>query len=440
MYLPRKIDQELTLWRNEKEGKPLLLRGARQVGKSTAVRELAKQFDNYLEVNFEEQRRVHSLFEGDLNPKELCENLSILYNVPIIPGKTLLFFDEIQVCIPAISSLRFFYEKYPELHVIAAGSLLEFALAETPSFGVGRIRSLFVYPLSFDEYLTGIGELQLLAAKKGATYQRPLAEPVHQKLLNLVKRFLILGGMPEVVASFVQHGDINRCGQVLDDLITSLKADFVKYKKKAPFLRISEVFDSVVQQAGGKFIYTKAATEANHKQIREAVDLLVMAGLVIPVTHTAANGLPLGAEANPKKRKMLLLDTGIFQRLLGLQLAEILFGDDFDTINKGAIAEQYVGLELLKSASCYRQENLYFWHREAKSSNAEVDYVIQQKENIVPIEVKSGKKGSMQSLFLFLSEKKAPVGVRFSLENYSAYQNIQVYPLYAVSELFHRGM
>jgi len=144
--------------------------------------------------------------------------------------------------------------------------------------------------------------------------------------------------------------------------------------------------------------------------------------------------LPLGAETNSKKRKMLLLDTGIFQRLLGLQISEILFEDDFDTINKGSIAEQYVGLELLKSASCYLQENLYFWHREAKSSNAEVDYVIQQKDNIVPIEVKSGKKGSMQSLFLFLEEKKSPIGIRFSLENYSSYENIRVFPLYAVSD------
>ncbi len=434
MYLPRNIDKELIAWSKEKEGKPLLIRGARQVGKSTAIRELSKQFEHFLEVNFEEQRQVHRLFEGDLNPKELAENLSILYNVPIIPGKTLLFFDEIQVCLPAISSLRFFYEKYPELHVIAAGSLLEFALAEIPSFGVGRIRSMFVYPLSFDEYLAGIDEVQLLEAKRKATLKKPLAEPIHQKLLNLVKRFLILGGMPEVVASYVQDGNINQCGQVLDDLITSLKADFAKYKKKVPFLRISEVFDSVVQQSGGKFVYTKAATEANHKQIKEAVDLLIMAGLIIPVTHTAANGLPLGADANPKQRKMLLLDTGIFQRLLGLNISEILFEDNFDLINKGAIAEQFVGLELLKSFSCYRQESLYFWHREAKSSNAEVDYIIQQKENIIPIEVKSGKKGSMQSLFLFMAEKKAPTGIRFSLENYTAYEKIQVIPLYGVSD------
>ncbi|MHB8207129.1 ATP-binding protein [Mucilaginibacter sp.] len=391
-------------------------------------------------MNFEEQRQVHKLFEGDLNPIELCENLSILYNVPIIPGKTLLFFDEVQACIPAISSLRFFYEKYPELHVIAAGSLLEFALAEIPSFGVGRIRSLFVYPLSFDEFLTAIGESQLLTAKRKATFKKPLPEPIHQKLLNHVKRFLILGGMPEVIASFVQNGNINSCGQVLDDLITSLKADFAKYKGQVPFLRISEVFDSVVRQAGGKFVYTKAATETSHRQIKEALDLLIMSGLVIPVTHTAANGLPLGAEANPKQRKMLLLDTGIFQRLLGLNISDILFEDNFDAINKGAIAEQFVGLELLKSFSCYRQENLYFWHREAKSSSAEVDYVIQQNENIVPIEVKSGKKGSMQSLFLFLEEKKknALVGARFSLENYSSYENIQVFPLYAVSEFAAR--
>ncbi|MES2454115.1 MAG: AAA family ATPase [Bacteroidota bacterium] len=435
MYLSRKIDAELNLWRQEKEGKPLLIRGARQVGKSTAVKELAKQFDHYLEINFEEQRQVHQLFEGDLDPAIICENLSILYNVPIIPGKTLLFLDEIQACIPAISSLRFFYEKYPQLHVVAAGSLLEFALAEIPSFGVGRIRSMFVYPLSFNEYLSGIGEELLLNAKKKATQEKPLADPLHQKLLQHLKRFLITGGMPEVVASYAKDKDIRRCGQVLDDLITSLKADFVKYKQQVPFLRISEVFDSVVQQSGNKFTYAKAATETNHKQVVEAVELLTMAGLVIPVTHTSANGLPLGAEINAKKRKMLLLDTGIFQRLLGLDAATILIENDFDVINKGAIAEQFVGLELLKSASCYRPESLYFWHREAKSSNAEIDYVIQQHQNILPIEVKSGKKGSMQSLFLFLSEKNLPYGVRFSLENYSSYEGVKVMPIYAVSEL-----
>lgn len=437
MYLPRNIDKELFAWRKEKEGKPLLIRGARQVGKSTAVRELAKQFEHFLEVNFEEQRRVHKIFRGDLNPKELCENLSILYNVPIIPGSTLLFFDEIQACVPAISSLRFFYEKYPELHVVAAGSLLEFALAEIPSFGVGRIRSMFVYPLSFDEYLTAIGEKLLLDAKRKATAEKPLAAPIHEKLINHVKRFMVLGGMPEVVSSYIQNNNLTRCGQVLDDLITSLKTDFAKYKNHVPFLRISEVFDAVVQQSGGKFVYAKAAMESNYRQIKEAVDLLIMAGLVIPVTHTAANGLPLGAETNVRNRKMLLLDTGVFQRLLGLNIAEVLLEDNFDAINKGAIAEQYTGLELLKSSSCYRQESLYFWHREAKSSNAEVDYVIQKGQQVVPIEVKSAKKGSMKSLRLFMQEKKSRIGVRFSLENYSQYENIMALPLYAINDFMN---
>jgi len=435
MYLPRNIDKDLLAWRREKEGKPLLIRGARQVGKSTAVRELAKQFEHFLEVNFEEQKQVHRIFEGDLNPVELCENLSVLYNVPVIPGHTLLFFDEIQACIPAISSLRFFYEKYPELHVVAAGSLLEFALAEIPSFGVGRIRSMFVYPLSFEEYLAAMGEQLLLDAKRKATVEKPLAEPIHEKLLIHVKRFLVIGGMPEVIAGYVRNKNLIQCRQVLDDLVTSLKTDFGKYRKHVPFLRISETFDSVVRQSGGKFVYAKAATASNHKQIKEALDLLIMAGLVIPVTHTAANGLPLGAETNVKNRKMLLLDTGIFQRLLSLNVADILMEDDFDVVNKGAIAEQFTGLELLKSFSCYRQENLYFWHRESKSSNAEVDYIIQKGQQVVPIEVKSGKKGSMQSLRLFMQEKKSEMGIRISFEKYSKYDNIQVFPLYAIADL-----
>jgi uncharacterized protein len=434
MYIARKIDEELLNWKQDSSGKPLLIRGARQVGKSTAVRHLAESFDYFLEINFEEQRQVHKLFDGNLEPKELCSNLSILFNVPIVAGKTLLFFDEVQACIPAISSLRFFYEKYPTLHVIAAGSLLEFALAEIPSFGVGRVRSMFIYPLSFNEYLVAAGEKILLEAKRKAAIEKPLSEPLHQKLINHLKRFLVLGGMPEVISSYVQYADFMRCGQVLDDLIVSLKADFAKYKKQVPFMRIAEVFDSVVRQSGREFVYAKVASSANHNQIKEAVELLIMAGLVNPTTHTAANGLPLGAEINLKKRKMQLLDTGIFQRLLGLNMADILLENDLDVINKGAIAEQYVGLELLKSVSCYRPEALYFWRREAKSSNAEVDYVVQKGTNIVPIEVKSGTKGSMQSMHLFMKEKKSTYGIRFSLENYSEYERIKVIPLYGVSE------
>ncbi len=435
MYLPRKIDNELLLWKNEKGQKPLLLRGARQVGKSSSVRKLGESFESFLEINFEENKKIHSLFSGDLTPQVLCENLSLIFDIDIIPGKTLLFFDEVHACIPAISSLRFFYEKMPGLHVIAAGSLLEFALTEIPSFGVGRLRSVYMYPLSFDEFLDAIGQEKLRELKSKANAQNPLTEPLHDKLLTLLKKFLIIGGMPEVVLNYVTKNDLRDCQRVLEDLISSFRADFAKYKIKIPSLRIREVFESVVRQAGGKFVYTKASQNLNTAQIKEALELIIMAGLVIPVTHTSANGIPLGAEVDLKKRKMLLLDTGLFQRLMQLDISELLLSNGFNLVNKGGIAEQFVGLEILKNTSCYEQNELFYWHREAMNSNAEIDYLIQKQNGIVPIEVKSGTKGSMNSMLIFLKEKEATYGCRISLENFAEYENIKVYPLYALANI-----
>ncbi|MEI6050244.1 MAG: AAA family ATPase [Bacteroidota bacterium] len=435
MYIKRKIDSALLAWSKETSRKPLLLRGARQVGKSSVVRELSKHFEFFLEVNFEEHKKAHSLFNGDLSPEELCNNLSTMYNIPVIEGRTLLFFDEVQACLPAISSLRFFYEKFRGLHLIAAGSLLEFVFEDLPSFGVGRIRSMFIYPFSFDEFLPACNENLLLKAKNDASLDFPLHDAVHQKLLSYLKKFLILGGMPEVIAEYVQEHNIRECQRILDDLIISLKADFTKYRKRVPMLRISEVFESTVQQAGSKFKYAGVFSQANHKQIKEALDVLIMAGLVIPVTHTSANGIPLGAESDLKKRKMLIFDTGIFQRLAGLNIQEVLFEDGFNAVNKGKIAELFIGLELLKASSCYQHNDLYYWHREALNSNAEVDYLIMKDQKIIPVEIKSGTKGSMQSLYLFIKEKKAPFGIRFSLENFSSYGQIRSYPLYSVSNL-----
>ncbi len=438
MYLERSIDKELHIWREESDRKPLLVRGARQVGKSSSIKKFGESFDSFLEVNFEEHKRVHSLFEGDLTPQVLSENLSIMFDLDIVPGKTLLFFDEIQACIPAISSLRFFYEKMPGLHVIAAGSLLEFALAEIPSFGVGRIRSIYMYPLSFDEFLIGTGHFKLLKKKRKANSQDLLAIPIHNKLLDLLKKFLIIGGMPEVVEKYVIHNDLRGCQRVLDDLTSSLRTDFTKYKNRVPSSRIHEVFKSIVRQAGGKFVYKKASQNLNTIQIKEALELLIMAGLVIPVTHTSGNGIPLGAEVNTKKRKMLLYDTGIFQRLMQLDISELLYSDEFSLVNKGGIAEQFIGLEILKNSSCYNQTELFYWHREALNSNAEVDYLVQNKNEIVPIEVKAGSKGSMNSMFLFLKEKKSNYGCRLSLENFAEYDNIKVYPLYAYANILSK--
>ena len=431
MYFKRNIDAGLLNWAKESNRKPLLLRGARQVGKTCSIREFSKSFRYFLEVNFESDSEVRSLFEKNLSPKEISRDLSVYYNVPVVPGETLVFFDEIQSCKNAISSLRFFHEQYPELHVVAAGSLLEFALSEIPSFGVGRIRSMFIYPFSFDEFLSAMGEEELLRVKNEASLISPLSNLLHEKLNRLLKEFLVLGGMPEVVMNYAVKKDINECQNVLNDLIISYKTDFAKYKKRVPPLRITEVFNSVAKQSGSKFVYSRTESKSDIQQIKTAAELLMMAGLVIPVTHSSSNGIPLGAEANRKKRKLLIFDTGILQRLLGLDIRNLLFQNDFDAINKGAIAEVFAGLEILKAMSCYEKNDLYFWQREAVSSSAEVDYVLQIKDKVIPVEVKSAKKGSMKSLYIFLEEKKSEYGVRLSMENFSSYKNVYVFPLYA---------
>lgn len=432
MYIERNIDFELKQWKENISRKPLILRGARQVGKSSSVRNLAQSFDYYIEVNFDDSPEIKTVFEQYSQPKDICEQLSVFFNTPIIEGKTLVFFDEIQTCIPAISSLRYFYEKMPNLHIISAGSLLEFVLAEIPSFGVGRVRSMFLYPLSFMEFLKGLKEELLLKALQKASPQAPLAEILHQKLNNYYKKFLIIGGMPEAVNHYVEHQDLLEIQRILNDLIISLRADFVKYKHRIDTSRISEVFNAVVNQMGDKFTYSYPNASLNNKQIKQILELLTMAGLIIPVTHSSSNGLPLGAEINPKKQKYLILDTGIFQRILGVNISNLMLENDINFINKGGIAELFVGLELLKSNSCYEQSELYYWQRESKSSQAEVDFVIQKDRLIIPIEVKSGTKGSMQSLYLFLSEKKKDFGIRLSLENFGNIEHVKIMPIYAI--------
>lgn len=436
MYIKRIIDTDLENWRISKHRKPLMLRGARQVGKSSSVKNLAQQFEYFIEINFDENPQFKAIFEQNSDVVNICELIQASTNIPIVTGKTLLFFDEIQACIPAISALRYFYEKLPELHVIAAGSLLEFALADLPSFGVGRVRSLFVYPFSFQEFLMAFQEDSLLRTLQKSNANLPLPEILHDKLKKYFKRFLVVGGMPEVVSNYVVNNDILEAQRVLDDLIIALEADFAKYKNRISTSRIREVFNAIVGQMGSKFSYSYPNATLTNLQVKEVLELLRMAGLIIPVTHSACNGIPIGAEVNTKSRKYLLLDTGILQRILGLSIGDLLIQDNFETINKGAIAELFVGLELIKNASAYENQDLYFWHREAKSSQAEVDFVIQKQAQIVPIEVKAGTKGSMQSMYLFLKEKKCNWGVRLSLENFSELPQIKIYPLYAVQNMF----
>jgi predicted AAA+ superfamily ATPase len=307
-------------------------------------------------------------------------------------------------------------------------------LEQLPSFGVGRIQSIYMYPFSFQEFMSACGEELLWNEVCKASPQEPINSVFHESCVALLKKFLILGGMPAVVSEYVQNRDTLAAQKELENLVNSLKSDFSKYKQRIPELRVSTVFEAVIRQSGGKFNYAKVES-LHYRQVKESLELLQKAGLVIPVVSVAANGVPLGAEANYKKQKMILLDTGIFQNILGLEIADLLLSNDFEVVNKGAIAEQFVGLELIKSASYYRSQNLYFWTREKINSSAEVDYLIQKGEEIIPIEVKSGKSGKMQSMHLFLQEKKSKYGIRTSLENFGQYDKIKVYPLYAIGNI-----
>jgi predicted AAA+ superfamily ATPase len=434
--MKRSVLDSLEEWKKSKNKKVLLLRGARQVGKTYAARELGKSFKYFIEVNFEQNAEVHQFFEQNFDPEIICTNLSAYSGVPIVEEETLLFFDEIQSCPKAIQALRFFYESKPGLHVIAAGSLLEFALENLPSWGVGRIRSVFMYPMSFDEFLLANNQEALLEMKKNADAKNPLNPVFHERLNDFLRKFLLIGGMPEAVKTFVNNKlDFVEVQRVLSDISLSYFDDFAKYKKRSPLLRLREVLGAVVKQAGGKFVYSKAGVLSNPAQAKEALDLLEMAGLVHKVYHSSGEGVPLGGEVNYKKFKAVLHDTGFFLQNTGLKISDYLLAENVDLLNKGNVAELFVGQELLKYSDVHERKQLYYWHREKRGSSAEIDYLIEQKNQIVPLEVKSGTTGKMQSMNLFLQEKEVQKGIRISMENFSEYGKIQVVPLYAISNL-----
>ena len=434
--MKRSILKTLIEWKNSKSRKVLLLRGARQVGKTYVTRELGKTFKYFVEVNLEKSADVHLFFEQNFDTDRICANLSAYFEIPIVEKQTLLFFDEIQSCPKAIQSLRFFYESNPGLHVIAAGSLLEFALEDLPSWGVGRIRSVFMYPMSFDEFLMANNQNILLEMKRNANPANPLNPVFHNKLNDFIKRFLLTGGMPEVVKTYANSNtDIVSIQRVLSDISLSYFDDFAKYKKRSPLLRLREVLSAVIKQTGGKFVYSKTGALSNPAQAKEALYLLEMAGLVHKVYHSSGQGIPIAAEVNHKKFKAILLDTGIFLQNTGLKLSEFLIAKNIDMLNKGNLAEMFVGLELVKYSDVHERKQLYYWHREQRGSSAEVDFLIEQESTIIPVEVKSGTSGKMQSMNLFLNEKKLQKGIRISLENFSKYGKIDVCPLYAVSNL-----
>ena len=434
-YIPRDHDLLLQQWTKKKNRNVLLLRGARQVGKSRSVKELGKSFASYLEVNFEEEPEVKNIFSGSRNPEQIVHKLSAFYGTPIQPGETLLFLDEIQECEDAIHTLRFFKEKMNELHVIAAGSLLEFVLKDIPTFGVGRIDSLYVYPLSFGEFIEASESRELRELSKNASLLNPLDQANFSRLMNSFRNFFIIGGLPGVVASFLETRSLLDAVSLLEQVLSGYKADFSKYSNKISSEKLAETFLAGALQAGRKFIYSHVNPHEKSAVYKTALELLLKAGLLYKVYHTSASGIPAGATRNVKKFKIIPFDLGIYHQLVGLSTKEVITKTPEKYVHKGAATEVFVGTELLRLESPFKPVELYYWHRESRSSNAEVDYIIQKNAQLIPIEVKARTKGGMKSMYNFIEEKNSEYGIRISHENFSRYKNIKVIPVVGIESL-----
>lgn len=445
-YYRRIIDQKLLEWKDSPRRKPLLIRGARQVEKSSAVRQFGKCFKYFVEINLERKPSIRQLFTKDIDVKRTCEGISATLGIPILPGETLLFIDEIQVSQEAIMSLRYFKEDYPELHVIAAGSLLEFTLEELPSFGVGRIRSLYMYPFSFDEFLLAQGKDLTLDYKHKATSDSPVPEAVHNELVEQLKTFYLVGGMPAAVTEWIESKSYLECAHVHNDILDTYQDDFSKYKSRISPVLLRKVLRSVALQAGSKFVFRQVDSELHSTTIRDALHLLTLAGLIKPVVHTDGNGLPLGAEANDSYTKYLFLDLGLMQTMLNIQAAEVLLASEVDFVNKGAASEMFAGLELMKAHDCFQKAEMYYWQNLNRGANAEIDYLEAKEGKVLPIEVKASTRGSMQSLWLFMRKKNLHHAIRTSLENFGRFEyvdkeadnevrQVDVIPLYALSNV-----
>lgn len=404
-------------WKTRPSRKPLVLRGARQVGKSFLVRIFARnEFDHLLEINLERLQDAASLFKSKV-PRTICALLEARFGVPLQPGKSLLFLDEIQATPDVFAALRYFREEMPDLHVIAAGSLFEFVLEEHDfSMPVGRIEYLHLGPMLFEEFLRALGRNSLYDWLRQYEVGLELPEEMHNELLRLVRQYMVVGGMPEAVSSFAQTASYRECEQIQQSVLSTYRDDFSKYSSQVKQRRVEKVFNRIPALTGMKFMYSQIDREERARDIGEALRLLKLARVVHKVRHTSANGLPLGAEADERCFKTLFLDVGLLCRSCGLSIADTVQAEDIFLINRGAVCEQTVGQNLLYSLPPFEDPELYCWIREKRGANSEVDFVIPIRDQVVPVEVKAGSTGSLKSLHVFLREKRRHFALRFNMD------------------------
>ena len=428
----RFLDAALDEWADDDRRRPLLVRGPRQVGKTWTVRALAeRRFAEAVVVDFEQRPAYRACFDT-LEPHAILDRIAVLHGTPVEPGRTLLFLDEIQDCPRAIVALRYFREQLPALHVAAAGSLLEFALdTEGLRMPVGRVESLHLHPLSFAEFLLACGEPAALDASRNLEPAQPAA--VHEHLLALLRTYLLLGGMPAVVAEYLETRSAARALRVQTGLVETMRDDFRKYARQSRHAHLDRVFGAAPGMAGRKFVYSQADPDARSRDLGEAARLLEKAGVVHRVRATSGAGRPLSANADERYFKLLLFDVGLMQNALGTP--ESLLAGDPLRVAEGAVAEQFVGQELLAAGSPRRRPELFYWARREKSSAAEVDYLLPAGGGVVPVEVKAGKTGRLRSLHSFVARYRPAVAVRVYGGPFRRDAGIVSVPLYALERL-----
>lgn len=446
--MQRTASKWLQDWLGSTTRKPLVIRGARQVGKTWLVRELAKQNGlELIELNFEKNPAYKSLFASN-EVKEIMTAIGARQNKQIDIKKSLLFLDEIQIVPELLAKLRWFAEDLPELVVIATGSLLDFVFEEHDfSMPVGRINYFHLEPLSFDEFLIANNNEQLVKYLNTYQISQEIPDILHEQLLALLRNYFLVGGLPSAVNAWISSNDLMTVNQAQQDLIHSYRDDFSKYPRRINRERLEDVLVSIPQQLNGKFVYSRVNKDVQGSEIKNALHLLNTARICHTVFSNTGEGIPLGAGRKNTPFKVILLDVGLCNALMHLNM-QYMQPQAFLLMNEGGIAEQFVGQMLRTLVPYYMDPELYYWVRESNNASAEVDYIIQHGEKLIPIEVKAGRTGTLKSLHLLMGLRRWPVAVRFNTDKASLvavnmetttqqkaeYQLLSL-PLYLISQL-----
>ncbi|EKD45025.1 MAG: hypothetical protein ACD_70C00110G0004 [uncultured bacterium] len=402
-------------WIKNHDRKPLVIRGARQVGKTWLVREFAKTIGKtLLEINFEETPAIATLFESN-DPAEILLQLSVKNRRPIDVAKSLLFLDEIQAAPEILAKLRWFAENLPELPVIAAGSLLEFVLAKHEfSMPVGRIDYLHLEPVSFEEFLLAQDEQTAFDYLQTINFSHKVPLALHKQLLTQFREYLFVGGLPAAVSNWITKRDWSSINRIHQNVLTTYRDDFSKYHGRLEVARLEETLLSVPKMLGEKFIYSHVNSSVQSSSIKNALELLHKARLCHSVRCVNASGVPIAATVKEKYFKEIVLDVGLCNAMLGVDLHEMLNASELTLIHSGGLTEQITGQLLRTIFPFYVQPELFYWAREEKNASAEIDYVIQHHNKIIPIEVKAGATGSLKSLHYFMGLKKLSLALRIN--------------------------